>query len=661
MTSSTLKLILGSGLAAGLLLLAVRPFLQKLKLRLIRHVLDKTVHKLTQEPGGLCEIREGKVLGITYPLFVNAPATLLQLYQQSLPFAEREFIVHGERRYTYRECLDTAAALARALRVRFNVRHGDRVAILMSNIPEFCLAYIAATSIGAVAVTLNAFWEAEMIVYGVEDSGSTVLIADEKRLKRLLKEDLGSTGGKVYLDRISNVETILVRQHEIALLEGREGVHEFASVVNKELSSGIHGFYDMKGKEKEAVFADVDTDDDAMIVYTSGTTTGKPKGVVMTHRAMVQTVYCYVLFANVLRELRGPAKQTRCDLLTSPLFHSATICPNFLFAFTQGTKLVMMQKWSPKEAVELFVKEQVTYCGVMPTMLCDLMNSEIFQLRRDEFCLENFGTGGAACPSSLLQRAAKTIPKTTHGTGWGLTESNSIGTAIGGPEYLANPLSCGRPHTLVQIKVVDPATSEDISGTGQPGELWLKTPTMMREYWRKPKETRDVLDKDGWLRTGDIGKADSNGLYYIVDRMKVGRIVTVRLATLVDYFVFDLPQHILQELVIRGGENISCNEVADAIHQISGDVKEVCVFGIPEARLGESLCAAVVVVEGSSLSEASIRSDLSGQLAKFKVPTDVFIRTLGLPRGATGKVLKSALRKEYFRKKGDDFIRTDRL
>lgn len=114
-----------------------------------------------------------------------------------------------------------------------------------------------------------------------------------------------------------------------------------------------------------------------------------------------------------------------------------------------------------------------------------------------------------------------------------------------------------------------------------------------------------------------------------------------------------------QELVIRGGENISCNEVADAIHQVSGEVKEVCVFGIPEARLGESLCAAVVVAPESSLLESDIKANLSKRLAKFKVPSDVFIRTTGLPRGSTGKVLKTALRKEYFKKKGDSFIRKD--
>ena len=515
-----LKAAASGGAAVGVYLWVVRPLLQQLKLRFIRYIMNKTIVKLTSTRGGPCEVRSGKVFGIEYPLFVNAPPTLYHLYKGSLPFADNEFIVHGNRRYTYREALDTAAALAVALRKSFNVKKGDRVAILMSNIPEFCLAYVAVTSLGAIAVTLNAFWEAEMIVYGVKDSGATVLLADGKRFKRLLAIDPSASSGRSFLSSIADVEAILVRQDEAALAD--LDVHWFEDVVRKERSNRAASFYDAGLLEDEAQREEVGPDDDAMIIYTSGTTSGKPKGVVMTHRAMVQTVYCYVLLANVLKELRGPAKRTRCDLLTSPLFHSATICPNFLFAFTQGTKLVMMHKWNAKEAVELFVEEKITYCGMMPTMLCDLMNSEIFQLKKKEFCLENFGTGGAACPSNLLQRAATVIPKASHGTGWGLTESNSVGTAIGGPEYLAYPLSCGRPHTLVQIKVVDPTTLEDITATGKAGELWLKTPTTMREYWNKPQETKEILDADGWLRTGDIGKVDSNGLYYIVDRMKVG-------------------------------------------------------------------------------------------------------------------------------------------
>jgi len=209
------------------------------------------------------------------------------------------------------------------------------------------------------------------------------------------------------------------------------------------------------------------------------------------------------------------------------------------------------------------------------------------------------------------------------GSGWGMSETCAIGTVIGGPDYLSFPNSCGRAHQVVDIKLINPDTMEDIlASPNAAGELCIRSPTAMRCYWNNPEETKKVMLPGGWIRSGDIGRIDETGLVYIIDRVK--------------------------DLVIRGGENISCNEVEDCVYSLPGRrVMEVAAFGLKHHRLGEQLCVAVVPYPGVELESADIIDHCASRVAKFKVPSMVFIRTSSLPRGGTGKVIKRELRNEY--------------
>ena len=214
----------------------------------------------------------------------------------------------------------------------------------------------------------------------------------------------------------------------------------------------------------------------------------------------------------------------------------------------------------------------------------------------------------------------------SQGSGWALTETNSIGTAIGGPDFLSRPLSCGRALPLADIRVIDIASGNVLLEPNMEGELCIRTICKMNGYWKN--NDAEEIDSDGWIRSGDVGKIDEDGFVYITDRLK--------------------------DLVIRGGENISCASVEDCIYRsYPSGILETCVFGLPHTRYGEQLCAVVCTREVNSVSEQHIREFLEKHLPVFQVPSKIWIREFRgapLPRGGTGKLLKRELRREYLDK-----------
>jgi long-chain acyl-CoA synthetase len=291
----------------------------------------------------------------------------------------------------------------------------------------------------------------------------------------------------------------------------------------------------------------------------------------------------------------------------------------------------MLPKWEVEYALQVCIDEKVTFVGAMATMLNDILASEMFWKNRDKFSFTNIGTGGSATPSKLILRAASALPKLTQGSGWGLTETNSVGTIIGGPDYLEFPESCGRPHPIVDLKLIDPETGEDIHGRNIPGELCIRSVTNMVGYWNNPEETKKVLLPGNWIKSGDLGTIDEEGFVRIIDRVK--------------------------DIVIRGGENISTSEVEGVLYAFTGGDKEggevesmileASTFGLPHERLGEQLVAVVVPYPNKTINTDALRQYCEKKLAKFKVPAHFFIRNSPLPRGGTGKILKRKLKEEY--------------
>ncbi|HEX5064525.1 MAG TPA: AMP-binding protein, partial [Myxococcota bacterium] len=360
---------------------------------------------------------------------------------------------------------------------------------------------------------------------------------------------------------------------------------------------------------------EIGLDDDATILYTSGTT-GRPKGAVSTHRAVLSSLMAFALRAFVGRLMAPPAEPhpfPTAFILTVPLFHVTGLVPVMLSCFASGTKLVMMYKWSPERALELIERERVTQFVGVPTMTWDLLESPDFQ-RRDTSSLMNVGGGGAPAPPELVTRVDKSFQRGRPNIGYGMTETNAYGPQNSGDDYVRKPRSTGRAVPVLEMRVTD-AEGRPLP-TGEAGEIWFRGPNLIRGYWNKPEATAQTI-VDGWLRSGDIGRIDDEGFVTVEDRAK--------------------------DMVLRAGENVYCAEVEAAIYEHPG-VYEAAVFGVPHPRLGEEVAASVMPKPGHTLDAESLRAHLAPRIAGFKIPTRIEIREGALPRNASGKILKRELR-----------------
>jgi len=538
-------------------------------------------------PGAPFELGEAEVLGQRQRIFKNAPASLRALFDLARGRGDAAFLVYEDERWSFGETMRQVDALGAALVSRLGVRPGDRVAIAMRNYPEWVVAFAAITSIGAISVSLNAWWTTEEMEYALSDSGSRVVIADRERLARI-EPLIGKLG----------LRPLVVRA-EGALPPG--AVHWRDSVVPGEPLPDVA----------------LDPDMDATILYTSGTT-GHPKGAVSTHRAVTSALMAFACrsFANNAMGVGGPRGDVvfpTSFVLVVPLFHVTGCVAVMLSCFLAGYKLVMMHKWEPARALELIERERITNFVGVPTQSWDLLECPDFA-KYDTSSLASVGGGGAPAPPELVRRVDKSFSAARPGIGYGMTETNAYGPGNTGPDYLRKPTSCGRVAPPVEMRVTDEAGR--VLGADQVGELWFRGPTLIRGYWNKPEATAQTL-VDGWLRTGDIGRIDDEGFVYVQDRAK--------------------------DMVLRAGENVYCAEVEAALYE-HPDVYEAAVFGVPHERLGEEVAAAIVPKPGRELDPDALRTFLARHLAAFKIPTRIAIRGEQLPRNPAGKILKRDLR-----------------
>jgi long-chain acyl-CoA synthetase len=524
-------------------------------------------------------------------LFRNAPPSLREFVDGLRAKGDATWLVYENERYSFAEGLARIDALASALVGQFGIMPGDRVAIAMRNYPEWIFAYFAITAIGAVAVGVNAWWTTEELDYGLRDSGTRVLLADRERLERV---------------------TPLLGALDLAVV----AVRCDASVA---LPAGVELYEDVVQPFEGAPLPDepVDPDSDAMILYTSGTT-AHPKGVVSTHRAILQSLFAFACraVANVVaRPPKEPHPYPTCYILIVPLFHVTGLVPVMLGASFGGNKLVMMYKWSPERALELIERERVTTFVGVPTQSHDLLESPKFATT-DTSSLQSVGGGGAAAPTALVKRIEASFSRGRPNIGYGMTETNAFGPGNTGDDYVRKPASTGRVVPICEIRVVDQVSGR-VAATGEVGEVCFRGPHLFRGYWNKPQETADVLGEDGWLRTGDLGYLDDEGFLFLVDRAK--------------------------DIVLRAGENISCSEVENVVYAFP-DTYECACFGLPHERLGEELAVAVYAKPGHALDPEALKRHVGEHLAAFKVPSRVFVFDEPLPRNASGKLLRRALR-----------------
>lgn len=549
---------------------------------------DEAVAAVTG-PDGRYPLVDATIEGRPYRVFANTPPSLRFLFELASGYGDQDYLVYEDERLTFADVWAQVGAMGALLHDRYGVRHGDRVAIAMRNYPEWIIAFQAITSIGAVAVALNAWWTTDELEYGFEDCGAKVAVCDQERAERLapVREGLG-------------LSVIGVR-----LTTDLDGVDRLEDVL------------DPTATLPEVA---IEPDDDATILYTSGTT-GHPKGAVSTHRAVLSGLLAFGARSAVSALMEPPKdddgpKDRTAYILVVPLFHATGLIPVMLGTTASGAKLVMMYRWDPERALELIERERVTAFVGVPTMSWDLLESPDFD-KRDTSSLVSVGGGGAPAPAELVRRVDKGFKQGKPQIGYGMTETNAYGPGNSGADYLRKPTSSGRAVPVMQVQVVD--DDGNPVPTGEVGEICFRGPNMIRGYWNKPEATAEVIDADGWLRSGDLGRLDDEGFIYVEDRAK--------------------------DMVLRAGENIYCAEVEGAVYEYPG-VAEAAAFGVPHERLGEEVALAVVPSPGTELDVDGLLAHLKRHLAGFKVPTIVKVRTERLPRNASGKILKRDLRDE---------------
>jgi long-chain acyl-CoA synthetase len=552
-------------------------------------------------PGARFEMEEVLIRGIKTRVWKNAPPTLRDLFLASRSFAERGFLVYEEDRVTYGAFELAVRALAAELQQQ-GVRKGDRVALIMRNLPEWPLAFFAAAVCGAIVTPLNAWWTGAELEYGLKDSGARVAIVDIERWQRI-SEHVSACGDlkQVYLAR--GRDAVPSSERRIIPLE---------SVVGQ-----VADWPNLSPPELPAV--DLLPEDLATIFYTSGTT-GRPKGALGTHRNITTNVLtaAAVLSRAYLRRgepIPDPAAALqRVTLLAVPFFHVTGCNATLITSFAAGGKLVLMRKWDTEVALQLIERERVTVTGGVPTIAWQLIEHPN-RTKYDLSSLEMVGYGGAPSAPDLVRRIVEVFPGSRPGNGWGMTETAASFSGINAEDYVNRPDSCGPPPAVGAMKIMSADGTRELP-IGDTGELWVEGPMIVQGYWNNPEATAATF-VNGWLRTGDVAHLDAEGFCYIVDRAK--------------------------DMLIRGGENIYCIEVENVLYDHPA-VIDAALLGIPHKILGEEPAAVVQLQSDAEVSEDELRTWVAARLAAFKVPVRILFLPHPLPRNPAGKILKSELK-----------------
>jgi len=578
-------------------------------IRISRQVQDELT-----APGAQFEVVHETVDGVPMKVYASRFASLRQVAELAELHGDAEFVVYGDRRYTFAGFLDQAKAVSTALVDDLGVGKGDRVAVLSQNNPEWALTFWGTVAAGAVLVGLNGWWSTDEVLYGLQDSGSKVLVADRKRFERVV----------AHLDEAPELETVVLVDCTPAdvdpdgLVPDRVRLLEFDALL-------------ARAGDGTAVYPDVHIDegDHAVIFYTSGTT-GRSKGAISTHRSMVanlqNTVFRSVADSAVRAELGissegvapGSGKGQMVALFTSPLFHVSGCHSTMVVGLLGGVRLVMVEgRFTPEAALELIQAEQVRMWATVPTMVwrvCEHPGRHDY----DTSSVKSVSFGGSPSADELRRMVRETFPNVVAtANAYGLTESSSVATMLSGPEADLRPGTVGRAMPVVDLKVVD-GRGEELPA-GEPGEVLIRGPIVMPGYWNRPDATAETV-VDGWLHTGDVGVLDEDGFLTITDRAK--------------------------DMLIRGGENVYCVEIEQRLVEHPA-VADAAVVGVPHPELGEEVKAVLELAEGAEdPGDDALRQWVRDTLAEFKVPAYVERWDGKLPRNASGKLLKNVLRGE---------------
>ncbi|MBN8608748.1 MAG: acyl--CoA ligase [Caulobacterales bacterium] len=558
-------------------------------------------HALLTQPGTPLEVGEEAVRGIPMKVWKNAPPTLREVYALGEPFGPRDHLVFEDERATVASFRKAVSKFAHQL-IADGVKPGDRVAVIMRNVPEWPVAFWAGVLVGAIVTPLNAWWTGSELEYGLKNSGTSIAVMDIERYERV----------REHLDACPDIRKIYVSR-------AREEINDPRVASVESVIGGTNDWAALpEAPPPNMTFG---PDDDVAIFYTSGTT-GHPKGAVISHRNIISNILNSAsaqarafLRRGEAPPLPDPAAPQKAFLISVPFFHATGCFAIMIPSLMGGGKIVMQRRWDADQALPLIAKERVTHFGGVPTIAWQVLEHP----KVDDYDLssvEGVSYGGAPAAPELVKRIKARFPTAAPGQGWGMTETSATAISNGSEDYERKPASCGVPSATGEVKIVDDKGNE--LPAGEVGELWYKGPIVVRGYWQNPQASAETFI-DGWVKTGDLAKVDDEGFVYIVDRAK--------------------------DMLIRGGENIYCVEVENVLYDHPA-VMDAAVIGKAHVQLGEEPLAVVHLKPGMKATNDELRHFVAQKLAAFKVPVEVIFWPETLPRNANGKIVKKELKKQ---------------
>ncbi|HJF33712.1 MAG TPA: AMP-binding protein [Sporosarcina psychrophila] len=506
---------------------------------------------------------------------------------------------HGIRK-TYQEFDEETDTLAKAF-IGMGIEKGEHVAIWSDNKPEWLLSQYATGKMGAVLVTVNTNYQATELEYLLKQSEATTLILDESFkgtsyidiIRTVCPELITSEKGFISSEKLPHFKRIiLMTEREV---EGMYKWSEFITHADK-----------VTDEQFKQQFRSLDPDDVINIQYTSGTT-GFPKGVMLTHNNVV----------NNGKQIGDYMKLTGQDrvCIPVPFFHCFGCVLGTLAAVTHGSAMILLEQFDPLQVLKAVQEEKCTALHGVPTMFIAELNHPDFT-KYDTSSLRTGIMAGSVCPIEVMKRVIEDMGASEITICYGQTESSPVITQTKTDDPIGKRVSTvGKPHPNVEVKIIDPVTGEEMP-VDVPGELCTRGYHVMKGYYNNPEATREVIDVEGWLHTGDIAVMDENGYIDITGRIK--------------------------DMVIRGGENIYPKEVEEFLYT-HPDISDVQVVGVPDVKYGEELMAWIIPKEGVQLNEESVREFCKGNISHHKVPKYIEF-TNEYPMTASGKVQKFKLR-----------------
>jgi acyl-CoA synthetase (AMP-forming)/AMP-acid ligase II len=531
-------------------------------------------------PGCPYELVEDEVVGVPLVVFAQRPRSMREvMLHAAARFGDAPYLVFPDATITFGQLPGIVAAYAAVLAEDYGVRAGDRVAIASANTLEYALTAWACLCAGAIVTGLNGWWTRPELRYGIELTQPTAMFADDARLARLREAGTELDGAAVSWSELA----------------ARAAERATAALPDVEL----------------------DEDDPAIILFTSGTT-GQPKGAVLSHRNMVHfassTGFARIVTAAIASSAGTPPSSGHIapSLCGSPLFHVSGVASLLMGAFA-GSAVVFPPpgRWDATAHLELTAQHRIAAWTGVPTMFWRLLEHPNFA-SYDLSCVTMVSSGGTSLPPELIRLIQMRFPGVRVANGYGASETMGAGTLATGPVMELHPDAVGRPSPGIEVQIRDDEGTSLAAGVV--GEICIKSPTVFLAYWDDPEATAQALWPGRWYRTGDFGRVD-DGVLFVESRMR--------------------------DLILRGGENIYPIEIEHRLVE-HPEIADAAVVGVQHRELGQEVKAYVVRVPGSALTPAEIQAWAREVLAPYKVPAHVEFHD-ELPYTATGKVKKHEL------------------